>query len=124
MKSGGSGKIICIGSMYSIFGGVMSTAYGASKGGVISLVRSLAVAWAPDNIQVNAILPGWISTDMISEAEQNFPGMSDWLISRTPMGRMGKPGDISGTAVFLASGGSDFVTGVGIPVDGGWSIMG
>ena len=124
MKSGGGGKIICIGSMYSIFGGMMSTGYAATKGGVVQLMKSLAVAWAPDNIQVNAILPGWISTDMISSAEENFPGMTDYVVSRTPMGRMGKPGDLSGTAVFLSSAASDFVTGVSIPVDGGWSVMG
>jgi 2-dehydro-3-deoxy-D-gluconate 5-dehydrogenase len=124
MKKNGGGKIISIGSMYSIFGGFMSAGYGASKGGVIQLVRSLAVAWAPDNIQVNAILPGWIQTDMISEAEANFPGAGEWIVSRTPMGRMGRIDDISGTAIFLASRASDFVTGVGIPVDGGWSVMG
>jgi 2-dehydro-3-deoxy-D-gluconate 5-dehydrogenase len=124
MKSGGGGKIICIGSMYSIFGGFMTAPYGASKGGVIQLVRSLAVAWAPDNIQVNAILPGWIGTDMISEAEAGFPGMSDWIIGRTPMGRMGRIDDLAGASVFLASHASDFITGAGIPVDGGWSVMG
>ena len=124
MQKAGGGKIICIGSMYSIFGGMMSTAYGATKGGVVQLVKSLAVAWAPDNIQVNAILPGWIRTDMISSAEEMFPGMSDHIIARTPAGRMGDPMDLSGTAVFLASSAADFVTGAGIPVDGGWSVMG
>jgi len=124
MKSTGGGKMICIGSMYSIFGGMMSAAYGATKGGVVQLVKSLAVAWAPDNIQVNAILPGWIATDMIAKAEEEFPGMGGYVVGRTPMGRMGTPDDLSGTAAFLASPASDFVTGVGIPVDGGWSIMG
>ncbi|MFO7965337.1 MAG: SDR family oxidoreductase [Desulfobacterales bacterium] len=124
MKAAGGGKIICIGSMYSIFGGFMSASYGAAKGGVVQLVRSLAVAWAPDNIQVNAILPGWIETDMILESERNFPGMSEWVVSRTPAGRMGRIDDMAGTAAFLSSPGSDFVTGVSIPVDGGWSVMG
>ena len=123
MKARGGGKIICIGSMYSIFGGAISASYGASKGGVIQLMKSLAVAWAPDNIQVNAILPGWIATDMIAQAGEALPNAAEWILSRTPMGRMGEIDDLSGTAVFLASRASNFVTGVGIPVDGGWAVM-
>ena len=124
MKEAGGGKIICIGSMYSIFGGLMSSIYGASKGGVMQYMRGLAVSWARDNIQVNAILPGWIETDMVMGAVKAFPGFKQSLEARTPMGRLGRPEDIAGAAIFLASKSSDFITGVGIPVDGGWAIFG
>jgi len=124
MKTAGSGKIICMGSMYSIFGGTMTAAYGASKGGVMQLMRSLAVGWASDNIQVNAILPGWISTDMVNGVIKNVPDFEKRIVSRTPMGRLGQPDDIAGAAIFLASPASDFVTGAGIPVDGGWAVYG
>ena len=123
MKKGGGGKIICLGSMYSIFGGALSAAYAASKGGVVQLVRSLAVAWASANIQVNAILPGWIETDMVMGGEAMFPGMVQWIVGRTPSGRLGQIDDLAGTAIFLASSASNFVTGVSIPVDGGWSVL-
>jgi 2-deoxy-D-gluconate 3-dehydrogenase len=122
MKSAGGGKIICIGSMYSIFGGHFTAPYGASKGGIVQLTRSLAVAWAADNIQVNAILPGWIMTDILKKALGDFPGADQLIISRTPGGRLGDPADLAGTAVFLASRASDFVTGVALPVDGGFSV--
>lgn len=124
MKKAGGGKIICIGSMYSIFGGLMSSIYGASKGGVMQYMRGLAVSWARDNIQVNAILPGWIETDMVMGVVKAFPGFKQSLEARTPMGRLGRPDDISGAAIFLASESSDFITGAGIPVDGGWAILG
>lgn len=123
MKSAGSGKIICIGSMYSIFGGLMSTAYGATKGGVVALVRSLAVAWAPDNIQVNAILPGWINTEMGAQARRDMPGLNESVLNRTPAKRWGETSDLIGAMVFLASNASDFVTGAALPVDGGFSIF-
>ena len=123
MVRGGGGKIINNGSMFSLFGGSHVLAYAASKGGVVQLTKSLAVAWAPDNIQVNAILPGWLHTDLTEGAIQQLPGLYDRVLSRTPQGRWGQPEDLAGTAVFLASRASDFVTGVALPVDGGYSIQ-
>jgi 2-deoxy-D-gluconate 3-dehydrogenase len=122
MVGGGGGKIINNGSMFSIFGGSHVLAYAASKGGVVQLTKSLAVAWAPDNIQVNAILPGWLYTDLTRGAMEQLPELHDRVLQRTPQGRWGEPEDLAGAAVFLASRASDFVTGVAFPVDGGYSI--
>lgn len=124
MKRVGGGKIISISSMYSIFGGATAQAYGTSKGGIVQLTKSLAVAWAPDNIQVNAILPGWIDTDMTRRGRARMPELHDNVVRHTPAGRWGSPSDLAGAAVFLASPASDFVTGGSIPVDGGWSVQG
>ena len=124
MKKAGGGKIISIGSMTSIFGVGALPAYGASKGGILQLTRNLAVAWAGDNIQVNCILPGWINTDLSAEGKRDIPGLNEGIIARTPAGRWGDPVDLAGTAVFLASPASDFVTGVAIPVDGGYAVRG
>ncbi|MGC8810938.1 MAG: SDR family NAD(P)-dependent oxidoreductase [bacterium] len=123
MKKAGGGKIINIGSMTSLMGGAKLAPYGASKGGIVQLTRSLAVAWGPDNIQVNAILPGWINTELTIKARQQLPGLEENVVARTPMGRWGNPADLVGAAIFLASKASDFVTGVALPVDGGFSIM-
>jgi 2-dehydro-3-deoxy-D-gluconate 5-dehydrogenase len=123
MVQGGGGKIINNGSMFSLFGGSHVLAYAASKGGVVQLTKSLAVAWAKDNIQVNAILPGWLHTDLTRGAIQQLPELYDRVLSRTPQKRWGKPEDLAGAAVFLASRASDFVTGVALPVDGGYSVM-
>ena len=120
----GGGKIINIGSMLSIFGLPLSAPYGASKGGLVQLARSFATAWASDNIQVNAILPGWIDSDMAKSARREHAGLEERVLSRTPAGRWGQPSDVAGAAVFLASSASDFVTGAAIPVDGGYSISG
>ncbi len=122
MKKAGGGKIITIGSMTSIFGGAKLAPYGTSKGGVVQMMRSLATAWAKDNIQVNTILPGWIDTDLTRQARIDLAGLDENVKSRTPVGRWGEPRDLAGTAVFLASPASDFVTGVALPVDGGFSI--
>jgi 2-dehydro-3-deoxy-D-gluconate 5-dehydrogenase len=122
MKEAGGGKMINIGSMLSIFGAPYAPAYGASKGGVVQLTRSLATAWAADNIQVNAVLPGWIDTDLTRKAREQVPGLHDKVLARTPAGRWGVPADLAGIAVFLASSASDFITGTAIPVDGGYSI--
>ena len=122
MKEGGGGKIINIGSMLSIFGAPYAAAYGASKGGVVQLTRSLATAWAADNIQVNAVLPGWIDTDLTRTAREQVKGLNERVLARTPAGRWGVPLDLAGIAVFLASSASDFLTGTAIPVDGGYSI--
>jgi 2-deoxy-D-gluconate 3-dehydrogenase len=121
MKAGGSGKIINIGSMTSIFGGAKLAPYSASKGGIVQMTRSLACAWAKENIQVNAILPGFIDTELTRQARIDIPGLNETVIARTPTGRWGKPHDLAGTAIFLASPASDFVTGVALPVDGGYS---
>lgn len=123
MKQQGAGKIITIGSMLSLFGSSYAAAYGASKGGVMQLTRSLAVAWAADNIQVNCVLPGWIDSALTRRAREQVQGLHDRVLARSPGGRWGVPGDLAGIAVFLAAPGSDFVTGTAIPVDGGYSAM-
>lgn len=120
-KSGG-GKIINIGSMYSIFGSPLAASYAASKGGVVQLTKSLAVAWANDDIQVNAILPGWIATDMTAPIRNDMQDLYDSIVARTPAGRFGEPEECAGTAVYLASGASSFVTGQSIAVCGGYSV--
>jgi 2-dehydro-3-deoxy-D-gluconate 5-dehydrogenase len=122
-KAGGAGKIINIGSMMSIFGVSFSPAYGPSKGGIVQLTKSLATAWAKDNIQVNAVLPGWIDTDLTRGARRQVPELHDNVLRRTPAGRWGTLEDMAGVAVFLASGASDFVTGTAIPVDGGYCVQ-
>jgi 2-deoxy-D-gluconate 3-dehydrogenase len=124
MKQAGGGKIINIGSMMSIFGASFAPAYAASKGGIVQFTRSCAVAWAADNIQANAVLPGWIDTDLTRRARKEIDGLHDRVLARTPAARWGAIQDFAGIAVFLASGASDFVTGTAIPVDGGYSVMG
>lgn len=122
LKARGGGKVINIGSMLSIFGNEYASVYAASKGGVVQYTKSCAVAWARDNIQVNAILPGWITTDMTAGMLRLYPERHKIVVDRTPAGRWGMPDEIAGTAVFLASRASDFVTGVAIPVDGGYAV--
>jgi 2-deoxy-D-gluconate 3-dehydrogenase len=124
MKAAGGGKIINIGSMMSIFGASFAPAYAASKGGIVQFTRSCACAWAADNIQANAVLPGWIDTDLTRRAREQIDGLHDRVLARTPAARWGTSADFAGIAVFLASPASDFVTGTAIPVDGGFSIMG
>jgi 2-dehydro-3-deoxy-D-gluconate 5-dehydrogenase len=124
MKTAGRGKIINIGSMYSLFGAPVVAPYAASKGGVVALTRSLATAWAADNIQVNVILPGWINTDLTKSAREQISGLHDNVLARTPAGRWGEPDDMAGAAVFLSSAASDFVTGAVLAVDGGFSARG
>ena len=123
MKKGGGGKIINIGSMTSIFGGEKLAPYGTSKGGIVTMTRSLAVAWGPDNIQVNAILPGFIDTDLTVQAKIEIPGLDERVVARTPAGRWGKPADFAGIAVMLCGSASDFISGTAIPVDGGFSVF-
>ncbi len=122
LLSAEGGKIINIGSMLSIFGSSYGAAYAASKGGIVQLTKSQAVAWAPDNIQVNAILPGWINTDMTRQARIDVDGLHDRIQGRTPADRWGDPEDLAGVAVFLSAAASNFVTGTAIPVDGGFSV--
>jgi len=121
LKSAGGGKIINIGSMLSIFGAGFAPAYGASKGGIVQLTKSLASGWAADNIQVNVVLPGWVNTDLTKKARVEVEGLHDRVLARTPAGRWGEAADFAGIAVFLASAASNFITGVAIPVDGGYS---
>jgi 2-deoxy-D-gluconate 3-dehydrogenase len=122
MKERG-GKIINIGSMMSIFGAPFATAYAASKGGMVQMTKSMATAWAKDNIQVNAILPGWIDTALTRRAREQVQGLHDSVLKRTPAARWGMPDDFAGIAVFLAAPASDFVTGATIAVDGGYSSV-
>jgi len=124
MKAAGGGKIINIGSMYSLFGAPLGAPYAASKGGIVQLTKSLAASWAKENIQVNAVLPGWIDTALTRQARIDIPELNDRVHARTPAGRWGEPDDHKGVAVFLASAASDFVTGASIPVDGGYAISG
>jgi len=124
MKQAGGGKIINIGSMFALFGTGYGAPYAASKGALVQLTKSLAVAWAKDNIQVNAVLPGWIDTELTRDARRQVAGLHDRVLVRTPAGRWGVPEDLAGIAVFLAAPASDFVTGAAIPVDGGFSSMG
>lgn len=121
-KKRGRGKIINIGSMMSIFATGYASAYAASKGGVVQYTKACAVGWAPDNIQANAILPGWITTDMTQAFKDRFPERAALVEGRTPAGRWGLPHELAGTAIFLASAASDFVTGTAIPVDGGYAV--
>lgn len=114
------GKIINIVSEYATFGGPGLVSYSASKHGLVGLTKTMAIDMAP-NFQVNAIQPGWIETPMTEVVKGNEP-MNTEVLTRTPMGRWGQPSDHAGAAVFLASSASDFVTGVTIPVDGGYRI--
>ena len=117
------GKIINVGSMYSYFGSGLIPSYSAAKGAVIQLTKSMAIELAPHNIQVNAIAPGWIETDMTAPVRTPaMIAMNAEILARTPAGRWGQPEEIAGTAVYLASHASDFVTGATIRVDGGYSI--
>jgi len=123
MVKAGGGKIINTGSMMSIFGAPYAVAYAASKGGIVQMTKAHATAWAKDNIQVNAILPGWIDTDLTRSARQQVEGLHERVLARTPAKRWGKPEDFAGIAVFLASSASDFVNGAAIAIDGGYSSM-
>ena len=124
MIAAGGGKIINIGSMMSIFGASFTMPYASSKGGIVQMTKALACAWAKDNIQVNAVLPGWIDTTLTRQARQQIEGLHERVVARTPAGRWGVPRDFAGIAVFLAAPASDFLTGTAIPVDGGYSVQG
>jgi 2-deoxy-D-gluconate 3-dehydrogenase len=110
--------------MFSLFGASFSTAYAASKGGMVQMTKAMACAWAKDNIQVNTVLPGWIDTELTRGARQDVEGLHERIEARTPAGRWGRPDEFAGIAVFLAGSGSDFVTGAVIPVDGGFAAQG
>lgn len=115
------GCIINTASMLSFFGGGLVPAYSASKGGIAQLTKSLAIAYAADQIRVNAIAPGWIATPL-TQALQDDPVRAGPILARTPLGRWGTPDDVAGPVLFLASDAARFVTGVVLPVDGGYLI--
>ena len=121
MVNAGGGKVINVGSMYSLFGSDWGAPYAASKAGLVQLTKSLAVAWAKDNIQVNAVLPGWFVTDLTRGIPDADPNRYDNINRRIPTGRWGEPSELGGAAVFLASAASDYVTGAALTVDGGYS---
>lgn len=123
-KRAGGGKILNNGSMLSIFGTPWGLAYAASKGGMVQLTKSLATAWAADDIQVNCFLPGWVDTELTRNARREVDDLHDRVLARTPAGRWGEVEDFEGLAIFLASSASDFITGAVIPVDGGFSVSG
>lgn len=116
----GYGKIINIASVLGMVGMPRAAAYSASKGGVIQLTRTLALEWAENNVKVNAICPGYFDTPMNKQILAN-PRKMEFVIDRTPLGRLGKPEELAGTVIFLASEASDFITGQIICVDGGWT---
>ena len=120
MATAGHGKIINIGSMTSVLGIGVTAAYSSSKGGVVQLTKSLALAWAKDNIQVNTILPGWIETDLTAPLQATDPIRYSSITNRIPAQRWGQPDDLVGAAIFLSSKASDYVTGISLPVDGGY----
>jgi 2-deoxy-D-gluconate 3-dehydrogenase len=122
MKRAGGGKIINLGSMASLFGSPLLTAYASSKGGIVQMTCALATAWAKDNIQVNAVLPGFIDTDITRAGRAQFPGLQERIEQRTPAGRWGIPDDLAGIAAFLAAPASNFITGTVTAVDGGYAI--
>jgi NAD(P)-dependent dehydrogenase (short-subunit alcohol dehydrogenase family) len=115
------GSIINIASMYARFGSPRNPAYGASKAAVEQLTKSLAIAWAPDGIRVNAVAPGFIVTEQSARSRTDPVHMAN-VSARTPLGRWGQPEDIAGVVLFLASQSSGFITGACMPVDGGYSV--
>jgi 2-deoxy-D-gluconate 3-dehydrogenase len=119
MLERGRGKIIFIASLLTFQGGILVPAYAASKGGIGQLTKALSNEWAPRGVQVNAIAPGYMETDNTAEL-RNDEERSRAILSRIPAGRWGNPEDLAGAVVYLSSAASDYVTGIILPVDGGW----
>jgi NAD(P)-dependent dehydrogenase (short-subunit alcohol dehydrogenase family) len=122
LAKSGNGAIVNTASMLSFFGGPLVPAYAASKGGVAQLTKSLAVAWASEGIRVNAIAPGWIATGL-TQGLTSDEARSAAILARTPMKRWGAPDDIGGSVAYLCSDAARFVTGVVLPIDGGYAVM-
>ncbi|MEM6728472.1 MAG: SDR family oxidoreductase [Pseudomonadota bacterium] len=116
------GTVINVASMYARFGSPRNPAYGASKAAIEQLTKSLAIAWAPDGIRVNAVAPGFIVTEQSARARQD-PAFTAAIEARTPLARWGQPADIAPAVLFLASKAAGFMTGVTLPVDGGYSVV-
>ena len=125
IDDGRAGSIVNIGSIWSMVGvGMITDApYAASKGGLLNLTRELAAQWARKGVRVNCICPGWFESELTQDAMFNDPGGKAWMESRTPMGRGGAAHELDGALLFLASEASSFVTGVALPVDGGWTCV-
>jgi 2-dehydro-3-deoxy-D-gluconate 5-dehydrogenase len=121
MKKVGRGKIINVASGMAVLAGPLSTPYAAYKAAMVQMGRAMATAWGKDNIQVNAVLPGWTNTDMTAR-RHTMADFNERVIACTPLGRWGEPDDFAGIAVFLASQASDFVTAGAFVVDGGYTV--
>jgi len=119
MSKNGKGKIINIASLSSFIGLNNISIYGVSKGGVVSMTRQFAVEMAKNNIQVNAISPGYFKTELTANLFKD-PERSKWVLGKIPQGRLGNPSDLAGAVVFFASEASDYITGQVLSVDGGW----